>query len=325
MKNLLYYPTFEPLNEKWLKYALIYIDNFSPIIPKIGEKKLTPDFKKIKEKTDLIVTINPQYEQASLASLDTIERIDLIEKNPDFYRDTFDVPNIIRSFENADNWNYEIFYEKFNPSFKDELIRRKYAQESPNGIITSSELAKLFMTFLANRIAQKGDNYPITDDKKTKKLSITLNSINYGNDNKQELAESIIDLKVPNLHEIPLEKFIEFRNADGIKELRENFNKKLNDFYNSLEGDSNPNDFIKSLEEYEKSYTKEILLYFGAVLVVGIDATTSMFGDDKLQIVKNLIKATPLLKSISSVTKSYRDDSEIIKGRMFLANIGNLS
>lgn len=325
MKNLLYYPTLEPSNEKWLKYALIYIDSFSPIIPEVAEKKLSDDFKKIKNETDLVKSIAPPYEQASLASLDTIERIDLIEKNPDFYRDTFNVSNIIRKFKDSDNWDYEIFYEKFNQPFKDKLIERKYAQESPNGIITSPELAKLFMTFLANRIAQKGENHPITDDLKTKSLSLTLNTYQSGNTKMQELAESVIDIKLPNLDEISLEKFVEFRKADGVTELRKNFNKSLNEFYKSIEEDLNPSDFIKSLEEYEKSFSKEILLFFGAATVVGIDATTSVFGGDTVQIVKNLIKATPLLKSFSSVTKSYKEDYEKMKGRMFLANIEKLS
>ena len=324
MKNLLYYPTFEPANEKWLKYALIYIDNFSPIIPKVGEKKLTDNFRRIKNETDLIRSIAPVYEQTSLASLDTIERIDLIERNPDFYRDTFDVANVIRKFEDSNNWNYEIFYEKFSQPFKDELIKRKYAIESPNGLITSPELAKLFMTYLANRVAQKGDNYPITDDKKTKILSLTLNAFNNGNVKTQQIAESVIDIKVPDLDKIPIEKFIDFRKTDGITELRENFNKSLDEFYKSMEEDINPYDFIKSLEEYEKSFSKEMLLFFGTVVVVGIDAYTSIFDGDKIQILKNIIKVTPLFKSISNITKPYKEENEKMKGRNFLANLEKL-
>jgi len=41
MKDLIYYPTFEPRDLNWIKYALIYIDKFSPIIPDPGKTELS--------------------------------------------------------------------------------------------------------------------------------------------------------------------------------------------------------------------------------------------------------------------------------------------
>lgn len=326
MKNLVFYPTFEPNNDRWLKYALIHIDNFSPIIPKSGEKKLSANFNKIINESDLIKIIEPHYQEAALASLDTMKELDIIEKEPDFYRDLFDVPNIIRKFKDNDNWNYEIFSEKYNSSFQEYLIKKEYAYESPNGIITSPEIAQLFMTLLANRTAQSGNTNPITDTAKFNTLSLALNEKNKNNtDNIQQLAQSVIDIKIPKqIDNISFDKLIEFRNTDGILELRNAFNKNLNKFYTSIEENKDPNDFIKSLEEYHKSYTAEIVLFFGAVAVVTIDAVTSMFGDDKLQILKNMIKATPLLKSVTSINKTYKEDNEIVKGRKFLTKISNM-
>ena len=45
MKELLYYPGFEVKDETWLKFALLYLDHISPIIPYINapeESYLTP-------------------------------------------------------------------------------------------------------------------------------------------------------------------------------------------------------------------------------------------------------------------------------------------
>jgi hypothetical protein len=54
MREFIYYPSFEPQNLNWLKYVLIYLDGFSPIIPQSGEIKLSFLFRDIRSKTDLI-------------------------------------------------------------------------------------------------------------------------------------------------------------------------------------------------------------------------------------------------------------------------------
>lgn len=236
------------------------------------------------------------------------------------------MPNIIRKFEDRDNWDYEIFNEKYNTSFQEELIAREYACESPNGIITSPQLAQLFMTFLANRIAQSGSANPITDSKKLDMLAMSIFEKNKNSkDEIQDLAQTIIKTKLPkNLKEIPFEKFIEFRKKEEIKELRVSFNRSLDDFYESLENDKDPNQFIKSLEEYEKSFSKEIILFFAATTVITIDSVTSIFGEEKIEILKNLAKSFPLIKSVASLKRSYKDDSEKIKARKFLTEISHI-
>uniref|UniRef100_UPI0025E15B15 hypothetical protein n=1 Tax=uncultured Chryseobacterium sp. TaxID=259322 RepID=UPI0025E15B15 len=303
-----------------------YVDDFSPVIPKSGKKKLSDSFLKIKEETDLVKIVEPKPTVASLASLDTIKELDTIQRIPDFYRDIFDVPNILRKFQDRSNWDYEIFAEKYNSSFQDELIKREYAYESPNGIMTSPQLAQLFMTYLANRIAQDGSGNPITDNKKFDLLAMSILGKNRQNtDEIQELAQTVIKTKLPkDIKDIPLEKFIEFRKNNEIQALRTNFNKSLESFYISLEEDKNPSDFIKSLEEYEKSFSKEIVLFFTAASVIAIDAVTAIVGESKIEILKSIAEAAPLISSVYSLKKSYKDDSEKFKSRKFLTEIGNV-
>ena len=62
MKELLYYPGFEIKNETWLKFALLYLDHISPIIPYINASEkdyLTPTFLKVKNNSDLISIKRP--------------------------------------------------------------------------------------------------------------------------------------------------------------------------------------------------------------------------------------------------------------------------
>lgn len=91
-----------------------------------------------------------------------------------------------------------------------------------------------------------------------------------------------------------------------------------------LEEDKNPSDFIKSLEEYEKSFSKEIILFFTAASVIAIDAVTAIVGESKIEILKNIAESAPLIASVTSLKKSYKKDSEKLKSRKFLTEIGNI-
>ena len=70
MKELLYYPGFEIKNETWLKFALLYLDHISPIIPYINASEkdyLTPTFLKVKNNSDLISIKRPTPDDIDVA------------------------------------------------------------------------------------------------------------------------------------------------------------------------------------------------------------------------------------------------------------------
>lgn len=70
MKELLYYPGFEVKDETWLKFALLYLDHISPIIPYIHapeESYLTPTFMNVKEHSDLIRIKRPLPDDMDVA------------------------------------------------------------------------------------------------------------------------------------------------------------------------------------------------------------------------------------------------------------------
>lgn len=59
MKDLIYYPRFESRDENWLKFALLYMENFIPIIPSRGRIFLSTNYQKLIDETDLVQPYEP--------------------------------------------------------------------------------------------------------------------------------------------------------------------------------------------------------------------------------------------------------------------------
>ena len=79
MHKLLYYPDFEIQDQNFLKFALLYIDEIKPIIPKCARETLSDSMRNILKSTDLINPYAPNYESGYVASLTAIKYLE--EKN----------------------------------------------------------------------------------------------------------------------------------------------------------------------------------------------------------------------------------------------------
>lgn len=65
MKEMIYYPGFEIMDENWLKFALLYFDVLHPIMPDSLDQKemcLSKKFQIVMDETDLIDRYSPSYE-----------------------------------------------------------------------------------------------------------------------------------------------------------------------------------------------------------------------------------------------------------------------
>lgn len=82
MKPLIYYPTFEPPSELWLKFSMLYFENFKPIVPYNRRHLLSRDFRFIQNETDLITICTPEYNDGYRASLYAIEEVKKIMETP---------------------------------------------------------------------------------------------------------------------------------------------------------------------------------------------------------------------------------------------------
>lgn len=257
MQNLVYFPTFEPPNSTWLKFALLYIENFNPIIPQSGRQHLSDDYHRIINDTDLITPYQPTYDQGDRASIKAIEYFENIDRNPHRFANLFNRPNLAR-LARENQKDFKIFEEKFSMSWEDFCIHNGLAERTPGGINVTEELAFIFMSFLAQEIAFEEGKSIITDNHKfdnflNHQRVIARNVITRGS-----FAQGVLGLIVPrNISEIPFQTLIEFRNRNRHR-IRA-FNVELNNSLNNIQDGVTEREFIKRFNNIYSELTSEIL------------------------------------------------------------------
>lgn len=257
MKDLIYFPYFEPKNEKWLKFALLYIDKFKPIIPYNRRDDISDLYRQIRDETDLIIPYSPDYAEGSTASKNAIKEIEslLSEQNT---RYLFNGKNITQQARNEQD--YLIYREKFSYEFEIFCIDNELARKHDDGLYVSEEIAYIFMSGLAQEISYKTNSSIITDSAQFTNYANSKRVFNQSQQKKMSLAESIIELKLPqNIDDIEFRKFIEFRNAN--KNLIENFSRELQRIENSDINTMNSYNFLQNYNEIYSELISKIAFY----------------------------------------------------------------
>src|SRR6185295_2420058 len=95
MDKLIYYPGFEIADVEWAKFALLYLDTLSPIIPIAGENHLSDTFHRLRDETDLLDVHRPSFREGYPATLDALDQVEKILTNPVRYEPIFGRRNII--------------------------------------------------------------------------------------------------------------------------------------------------------------------------------------------------------------------------------------
>ncbi len=328
MKGLIYYPTFEPQSINWLKYSLLYIDQFSPIVPIRGSNQVTDVFKKISQETDLVNYIQPNYGQGVVATINAISQIEQIKTNPNLFKPIFKSENVIESWQNNKIWDTLLYAEKFSDQFLDYCLNNKLASIHPLGLITSNGLAGLYMTFLAEQIAFDNQASPITDLESLDNLSSFLRSKDVNSENKLTAAQTILTLKLPQeIESIKIEKFITFRNNSHIRHLRIAFNKTVESFYESVEKNFDPYTYLQDLSKTNLEYIKEIGLLFGGLTSATLGAVVLMSDLDpnKFEIAKQIVEGSILaLTGTVAVNHAWKLGKDRKNARKFLSKVRKL-
>lgn len=266
MEPLIYYPTFEPPNESWLKFSLLYLENFRPIIPDNRHHNLSDNYQRIINETDLINPLSPSYDLGHRASLNAIEEVEKIYKNVHQRSFLFDNSNLIRKWKNPDNWTFQIYQEKFSMNWADYCVEKNIGIQSPNGIMLPEELAFLYMTFLAKEIAFEESAAIVTDNNRYDNYTNYSRSTTPSLNRRTRFAKGIINLLIPqNLSQIPIERIIQFRerNRDYLRA----FNSELDNIQQKIGQGYSEQDFINSYNNIYSEFSREVLL-----LGVGIAA-----------------------------------------------------
>ncbi len=258
MKDLIYFPYFEPQNDKWLKFALLYVDEFRPIIPYNRKEDISDLYKQIIQETDLVKSYSPNYAEGSTASQKTIKEIECLLTNIQNKNYLFDYRNLFKNIQN--NRNYFLYKEKFSHEFEEYCCEKNLADKHDNGIYLSEELAYIFMTNLAKEISYKTNSSIITDSNKFQNYSNSKKILNQTNQRKMNLAENIIDFKLPkNIELIEFDKLIKFRKVN--RRLLNNFNNELNKISDANINDISTHNFLQNYNEIYIELMKKISIF----------------------------------------------------------------
>lgn len=230
MKEVLYYPNFYIENERWLKFALLYLGKVVTIVPSdASEIFLSRNQEIVLRETDIFSAHSPSSKEIKEATTDIGDVISRVKTNPFLNNDSTNWLNLESDF-------MEIYFGKMVHNFQNVLLENKWAKKTSNGLIINSDLANAYMTLLANSISSNRSISTISDKNAEIKYD-RLSRMIYSRSNLEDRSivenvktlKSNIEILLPkNIDNISMERIIEFRNSPQNKE-------SLNEFHNALE------------------------------------------------------------------------------------------
>jgi len=260
MKNLIYYPGFEVRDPAWLKFALLYIDELNPIIPESGDRHLSDLHLKMIGETDLLASHRPTDKEGWLATLDAMGEIEKVMKRPESYSPLFGSGDFLSAWKSPDKHDYTLFLEKYTDDWKRFCIHNHFGTPTSEGIKVHEDLAFVYMTLLAQTIADSRGLSPISDHPKLDEFSIFTRTEGSAESEKIEVAQAVIELQLPaNLNEIDLSDVISVRNRQGFKTRLEAFHQEFDKYFDSIESGARPGKFVASFDSIWKDFADDIL------------------------------------------------------------------
>lgn len=270
MEPLIYFPTFEPPSDLWLKFSLLYFENFKPIVPLNRQYLLSDNFRRIENKTDLLTLYSPGNDETYRASLRAIEEVERILRYPSDRSELFHTQNpqdisqlcyhtnILKKWRNQNNRKFLIYEEKFSNNWARFCVSNNLGEAVEGGILLPEELAFLYMTYLAKEIAFIENAAIITDNNRfdnfTNYARLTTPTV----ERRTKFAKGLFNFLVPqNLSEIPFEKLIKFRNKN--RKLISVFNRELSNVQDKISEGCTHQDFINNYNNIYSEFSKEIL------------------------------------------------------------------
>lgn len=324
MKNLIYYPNFESNDLEWLKFSLLYLDNFSPIIPDTGIPFLSELYKKLQNETDLLKLQRPGIGAGTRATRKAIDYVTTVLRNPHSFADELHSANIVRVWQNPEKQNYTLFDEKFVGEWRWFCEENNFVKDSELGLDISKSLGELYMTFLAQEVAYEKEASPITDNKNLDELSISIRTKNVTNDNKIEVAKSIIKHKLPlDFSELTIDKVISIRNSADFKTKQSAFHTELDNAYTKLGMGIDPSEFSKSFNRTLTDWTGELTSLGIKTITYGLSAYILLENNDpsNLEYIKKALEAGLILQGGKSLIKNINNNHDRKYCRQYLTQL----
>lgn len=328
MQKLIYYPNFESTNLNWLKFALLYVDKLQPIIPPEGDRARSDLYRHLMDSTDLIDVHRPRYEESYNSTLDAIQVVETIMRAPIRYDWKFRHHNIVSIWQNPDKQEYKLYEQKFSYDWEAFCIENGFAQRTDGGVLISEALGNLYMTILANTIAEAKNISPITDKANIDSLSVFAKRKAPVITEKAEFAQSVISLKLPaGLSNIHIDDIINLRNSKNFRDSLKAFHSELESFQTGVENGT--------AEQFIERYNNVYSAFIENMLVFGTDATIFGLGVALLlqapeytdtKFFKEVVAAGAGLtvKSTYSLNKTWANTKSKRHCRRYIANLTKL-
>jgi len=247
MKDLVYYPGFDVKNEKWLKFALLYLDKIRPIIPNSGLSYVHSSTKSIINNTDLIEPIDPSryYSEIGLASNRAMNLFEDFLRYPERFISHYRKKSKLREdmfisrFTDKDNQTYTLFLEKYSYPFHRYCIEHNLAHESRDflSLNISKELAHVYMSLLADEMAIVHKLDSITDDPLANELILGKTRDSHLR-RRLEIISRSLELEIPKeINEIEIDKIIELRSNPKFNDVRKIYADKITKYLDTAKPD----------------------------------------------------------------------------------------
>jgi hypothetical protein len=278
----------------------------------------------------LIVPHRPEVNEGKNATFDALDTVDKILRNPSRYFCIFGTNEIIDKWRQPENQKYTLFEDKYTYEWEKFCRKEKFARHSYYGIKIPKELGLIYMTILAQTIAENRGISLITDYSELDNLSILVREKKISLKKKLSVAKSVINLKLPsNLYQLDIDKIIEFRNKPGFKEKLHSFHQELNNFLSKLEEGSTTFDFVRSFNGIWSDFSDDIVqLGIGAtsfglgvwILLNSSDITTAKY-------LKEIVIGGSALTvgSVISIRNRWKNTKSKRFTRKYLADLENIN
>ena len=282
MNSVLYYPGFEIKDENWLKFALLYVRRLRPIIPTSGDRTLSDLTQYINEETDLFDFYRPSFEDSFRASDVAFDVMERIINNPQRYFRIFNTIKSIDYFKDKATHRFLLYNEKATYDFNRYCLRNGLATEARNGILLNPHLGNLYMTILANTIAEANNIQCITDvptmdtyniiTRQSSTRSIKKNYYDAYEQKEYRIVKSIIESYLPeNLSGIDLNTLIDFRNTSGFGEKLESFHREVDNYLSDIEKATDYIEFQEHLNKATGDLKKELMILTAQIGIIGVE------------------------------------------------------
>lgn len=236
--------------------------------------------------------------------------------------------NVIEYWRSPESHDYTLFREKYTDDWERFCLRNGFATLSAEGVVMPKQLCFIYMSFLAQAIADGRGISPITDYRNLDRFAVVTRRTDANLKKRVDIARSVINLKLPeNISRIGFDEIIRFRNRAGFKSRLRTFHTELDRFLSNIEEGETASDFTDSFRHVWKDFTGEIISLGAGVtsLGLGVWVLANAAQAATPDILKEIIAGASIIGSSISISNTWKNTQTRRYCRKYLADLGRIN